>query len=72
MSIRERLIALVASETGHTVGPDTPVESVTKDSLEFVSLMQAVCEQFWEMPMERWSRIDTVADLERELLDAKP
>jgi acyl carrier protein len=60
------LIELIAAETGHAVEgitPETPIENLVDDSLEFVSLMSAIKHKFGEFPDAWMGRIERVKDL---------
>lgn len=57
---------LISVETNTAnVTPETKLEDLGVDSLEFVSLMLAIGGQFKEIPDSRWSELDTVGDIIR-------
>jgi len=60
----EELLKLVAEETGKKPELDDSLESLGIDSLDFVSLMQAVENKFgMVIPPEQYTNIDTVRDI---------
>lgn len=64
----QSLAKLVTLETGRErITADTSIDELGVDSLEFVSLMQQICEQFGDIPVERWGNLNTIADICKEL-----
>jgi len=65
----EDLLALIQQETGKTgVELDADLDSLGIDSLDFVSLMQAIEEKFKvEIPVESYGQITTVRDIRERI-----
>ena len=59
---------IIANELGlspEIIGADTVLEELGIDSLEFVSLMQAIGKEIAEIPESKWERLRTVGDIAR-------
>jgi len=65
----EDLLALIQQETDKTgVELDADLDSLGIDSLDFVSLMQAIEEKFKvEIPVESYGQITTVRDIRERI-----
>lgn len=64
----EDLLALVKEETGKEAELDSSIESLGVDSLEFISLMQAVELKFGvKIPDQEFANLNTLRDI-RKLL----
>jgi len=65
----EDLLSLIQQETGKTgVELDADLDSLGIDSLDFVSLMQAIEEKFKvEIPVESYGQITTVRDIRERI-----
>jgi acyl carrier protein len=61
------LLELIESETGKAVTPETRIDELGIDSLEFVCLMQSIEEKFKAIPEVEWSKLDTVGDILKAL-----
>lgn len=58
----------IQKETGQFVTPDTEVEDIDADSLEFLNLLLVLSEQAGkEIPDSRIAHLHTVADIAKEL-----
>jgi acyl carrier protein len=63
---QDQLLALVADEVGgpHNITLATRIDALGVDSLEFLSLMQAIEKKFGkEIPSAKFADIDTVGDI---------
>lgn len=68
MTIPERLLSLIDRETGKTATLESTFEALNVDSLEFVSLMQAIEEEFGvTIPDGEYVSLNKVGDLLRLL-----
>jgi acyl carrier protein len=66
MNTLEKIKQVIAEELGRDdVTAETSLEELGIDSLEFVSLMQALGRAISDIPETRWEEIKTVGDIER-------
>lgn len=63
MTIQERLLSLIDRETGKTATLESSFEDLGLDSLELVSLLQAVDEEFGGDVLDKITDIQTVGDI---------
>jgi len=77
----QKVLAIVMMQFDKCLKEPFPHELITEnlkfsgtdlDSLDFVEMMQAVESEFWAVPDERWTKIDTPLDIVRELEAARP
>ena len=72
MSDEQKLLQLILDETGKVVVPDTPLESLKMDSLEFVNLILQVDNTFNSKISDlAMIRINKVSDFLTEALAAR-
>lgn len=72
MNRLEKVKQIIAEELGcENVSGETTLEDLGVDSLEFVSLMQAIGRELGEIPEEKWAQIETVGDI-ADLLNGDP
>jgi acyl carrier protein len=65
--IDELLIPLIEQETGQSVTEETSLSEMGLDSLEFVSLLQAISEKIQAIPETHWPMLNTVGDIAKVL-----
>jgi acyl carrier protein len=72
MTDEQKLLQLILDETGKVVEPDTPLESLKMDSLEFVNLILQVDNTFNSKISDlAMIRINKVSDFLTEALAAR-
>lgn len=66
MTTLEKVIAIVSRESGVSVSElsaDTQLDSLPVDSLEFIGLVQCICEEIREIPEAVISKANSIGDL---------
>lgn len=70
MSKSDVVCAIIERETGQKVTPETRLQAITRDSLEFVDLLIQLGTEAGDgtpIPFEKAADLETVGDLVREL-----
>lgn len=57
------LFLIIEAETGIEVTPETRLEDLPIDSLDFIELLHVIGERFGEIPDAAIAKINTVGDL---------
>lgn len=70
--MNEQVIAIVNEETGKSADMDSTFEALELDSLDFVSLMQAVeAKMGIRIPEGKYTEINSVSDLVRVITESR-
>ena len=68
MTNTDKVINIVQEESGHAgISIATNLDSLELDSISLLQLFHRVCDEVKEIPVEKWSNINTVADILREM-----